>query len=620
MPRSEYIISENATPEQRQKAMKILSAPDTDERKSIGLKNFMEAGLIESRELEDKKEDVPMASKVAAYPQAMARGVLKAVSPVPYETVEAAANYPVQALAQSAGYVTRKIQGEPTAPVEPWKESMSQAQGATETLKRQAPGAMEGAELGTTLAFLAEMVPKGALGILNWAKNRKLPQVTKDFMRLEKEIGQKSSSMMTKETAKIASEREKVMKLSREILDTDDERFLRSVLDRPEKVEYLIKNGELSPDELARRVSGGLKTIRESLGKDVGKYRAQIEAMDSQTLDPKEYVDIIRKSYGALQTTTGESALSAADAGKLESIVKLLGSGSGTMDLATGANRVSKVAPRDILLAVDKIDEIAPPGEAGQMRIDRGNIGQKAYATLRKLRSDMKQKLRGQVEETEGWIESDRKFHEYMDNARGLEEKFAGDQRETAINNLFGKGKTPVRERLTEALNVGGVDRATRFFNDLEDIKAAQGLKSVMTKRNDPTADRLDRIIKKYERAGAAVGAVVSAAAMSVLPWGMALATAPSMGILGAIGGRKLGNWRSDPMRILEAAKSAKNATPEVKKFADDVKWINETYGPDGVKAFLKLMPQTAAAIAPAQALGIPGMPGSPSTYDRARP
>lgn len=326
-------------------------------------------------------------------------------------------------------------------------------------------------------------------------------------------------------------------------------------------------------EDRARKIGTG--PLREALNKTEAALRTEPEVVVEA---PRQGMyDIGVSAAGKPVVKGGGSVLSASDESKMGEIARLLAP--------------EKISPRDAMLIVDKIDALAPPDPAV---IDKGLIGAKAYYALRGLRTDLKQALRGVSKDLDGWLEADKAYAQFQEHGGDLIGKFSGDQRESFARTIFNQAKDPIRQRLVKALSMGEGKPADAFFDELNRVRAAQGIKTIQMERTRPAQERVHEIVRRWREAGGAVGSTAGTGLGAALGFGGgapgAIGGASVGGMAGmAVGklvGQKIGIALSDPMRVLAKAQKAKTLSDKAQRLAKDVSIIGKAYGTPGMQAF----------------------------------
>lgn len=554
--------------------------------------------------------------RVAADPQAYAmgtiRGVEKAFEPpseifgiktgIPdnlVEKVEGTLAFPVIRGAELAAsmFVPHDMRPEFTT----WKDAVDQQIQLTEALKQRAPGVVEGSELGTAAASLPALVE--TLGSTLKNAGRIAPrawQAINDWR-----AGQKASQATN---------------LAKTLMKEGKGPVLDAIVDRPDEVLKLIKNDATAVDDLAVETGQQLLRIEDELGKNVGKYRrnfiadptkkvgvaAPVQLMDGTISASPQ--DLIKGFRASTTTDNGVSVLNSKQQGQLDFLEKILNPEpkirKESFDVVdkTIMDPITSISPKDALLALDKIDEMTSMKE-----IQNGNISAAAVNNLLEIRRALKTQIRGNNAD---WARADQVFSNYKDDALNLVGKFNSDSRESFVNNLFGAGKSPIRDRLRKVLDYADyVDTKTSgsgdaFFRRLANIKAAQKYQNVQMELSDPIQDKLNHIVRFWtrvgENSGATVGSGVGGLTGNMFNTGGAIAGGfggmNAGKLAGGVLGYKVGKMMANPQRVLNAAMAAKELSGSAKQLASDLSYVHKVFGNDGVVSLMDVVGSTPAA------------------------
>jgi len=584
--------------EARQKRLaEALQNPDDPGNKVI-IQKAHERGWI------TKEEPEKTTQGIIAHPGLFAKGIIRGaersvvdIVPGALEKIEAVSKFPIVRGAEIAGSLAQRIRGEPRAPFTTLGEMVKEQEAVTKGIEKAVPGTEKGAEIGALLGSGAGLIKGAVKGIARKISERGLPAAQKATLRLERELFQKGAKLRSakelKAATKVVKERKKTERLVRQIMAEDNSRVLDAIRENPEEIRALVKEGQLGVDDLAVRVSDNLTQIEQGLGKKVGEFRKAALSNRTPSIDAKDVLKTVAEVRDLTQVR-GKSLLSGAERRNFELIEALL---DPTIQVTpevglvgiTGVHERALLSPRDALRIVDAIDQMT-----NAKTVANGNISQDAASALFKIRASIKNKLRAGNEE---WANADDLFSQFKEASFNLVRRFSGDQRESAVNNLFGKGKTPTRKRLADALDLAEkldpaqAGKAKRFFNELANIKAAQGIQAVMVPKADPIADRLNRVVRRWMTGtGTALGTIGAAA-------GQRAAGFPGAVLGGGVGtslglqlGRVLGARAGDPQRVLNSAIRAKELGKEAKALAGDLSFIAKEFGPEGVTAFMRII------------------------------
>lgn len=413
--------------------------------------------------------------------------------------------------------------------------------------------------------------------------------------------GKPTAALLEKQAAKQAK---KAATLTKKIVRDDS--LIESILQNPDDVAKVAlgeqgavqytaagPKGSLFND-LADEIGKELLDIQKNLRIRVGEFRKIAQGNQTRIIEADDVRDALE---GAKRTVRGESLLESSELSKLDKLLGYLKPES-SVNAAGVVQLEKKISPNEALEIVDKIDQLNL-----DTLVDKGNISRKFANDLFGVRKTLKERVRDASEMGKQWAEADDNLSKFIDNSGSLINKFTGTNKESATGNLFGKGKTPIREQLAAALDAAkaidskGGSRASEFFERLQTLRSGEALRRVELQRIDPDADKITNIIDSYERNAARLGRAIGAGA-----------GASSGGFLGAIvgtevggsmlgmAGRALGVKVADPRRILTAASKAKTLSAEAKKLASDALTVGKSTGPEGIMAFM----QTVAPFTPA--------------------
>jgi len=490
-----------------------------------------------------------VAKDIPAHGAAALRGVERSVTdiaPGALENIEAAGVFIPTRVGEAAARLF--VDDEKQPKFTSFGDLVQQRYGLTKELRQRAPGVEQGAEYGAiagSVAKLATQLPKFGSGLL------------------------------TKFLAKRSANQTK--KLARKLLAQGEGPILDAIVERPERVLELVKGGKLSVDDLTISIGDELARIEKELGKSVQAFRGEALQNTDEIIDVSDALGEFLKVKEATQAR-GISLLPSKGQADINLLQKLLSS----------KESVNNISPSDLMKIVDKIDDMGTFKNQAS-----GNITREGVNALKNLRRSLKEKLRAGNEE---WARADDLFSQFKDKAEGVVRKFSSsNSKESFVNNLFGKNKTFIRDDLVNALDLAEkidpkrIGNSAKFLNELANIKAAQGVQAVKLEITDPIADRVNRIVARWTTGGAAAGAAVGAKVAPLVGISPIVGAAGGS-VVGGFGGRQIGIRFADPLKVLKAAKKAKELSKEARLLASDMVDIVGTFGVDGAEAIRNMI------------------------------
>lgn len=451
-----------------------------------------------------------------------------------------------------------------------------------ETLKARGQGIMEGTEAGIAAASGIQLLKAG--GKLVGSIAPKAMQAVKEYR----------AGMATK----------KATKLGKKLLQLDKGPVLDAIVDRPEEVMKLIQSDGAYVDDLAQEMGTKLSDIQENLGKNVGKYRKnfvtdptkKVNVLEPVQLPNGDVLDspltLMQSFEESITSTQGVNVLDSKQQKRLETLKSLI-SPQNDADGVPG----SLIAPKDAMLALDKIDEMISIKE-----IQNGNISGAAVANLIQVRKALKSQIRGN---DKAWAQADEIFSNYTEEASNLADRFSKDTRESFVSNLFGQNKNPIRERIKRTLDyadyvdTGVTGSGDAFFRRLANIKGANSIQEVNIGLTDKSADNVNRIVQHWVKLGENTGTTLFGAigggggALISGGGGAAAGTLISQPVgklVGGAAGLRMGLKMANPQRVLNSAIKAKNLSADAKRLAGDLQYVHKTFGNDGVISLMDIV------------------------------
>ena len=445
----------------------------------------------------------------------------------------------------------------------------------TRQLNQVVPGFEVGTELGIGAVGLYEL---GANGL------RLGKQLARSAPESVRGLAQKVSAFRAEKAAA------KTRKLAQTLLREGDGPFLEAMVKRPERVGKLVEqSSDLTINDVAINLKDELETLATELGSRVGKFRDAAFADTSTRL--KIPTDLSEK-FAALEARTtfqGKSILPT-------NLQRTLAQSRQAIDLGI-------TNPNQAMVWVDLLDDINDYGSSGE----RGsNAVKSAGSLLKTIRHDVKNMLRGKNVE---WAAADDAYHGFLSSSDGLIRRLESDSAESLVANLFGKNKSPLRNRLESALNYAeAIDPVAKghgaaFFDRLADIKAAEKIRGVQIQISDMTQDNVNRIVQRWTKRGERIGQAVGSATGGTAGFigGGQGTTGGVIGIggiqlgrsvggsVGAEIGEFVGKRLADPLRVLRSAEKAKDLSKQAKAMAKDMEYLTKALGPEANMAFLDL-------------------------------
>lgn len=398
-------------------------------------------------------------------------------------------------------------------------------------------------------------------------------------------IGAKLGPAISK--ARGVKQTQKAVKLTKQFLKQGDGPITDVILSKPEKVRSLLESGQFSLDDVAIAIGEKLDEVGSKLGKKVGKFRTS--ALNNKLPGIEVPDEAIGAFEGIARSTTidGQSVLPKDMQSKLALLKRVLSK--------------KQLSSEDALKATDLLTDIADYGDSAG---PGSNFIKNADFEIKNVRRLVKNELRKSAPD---WAAADDAFATFKEESKGLTRKLASDSRESLIDNLLNKNKTPLRTRLSKAMDMAdeaGVSSSDNFLTELAARKAAQGIKGVQLEIADPIADNVNRIVRKYAERGEGIGTALGFAGGGALGVPAGGVAGLGGGGFGALAGRALGREvgglvgkiKADPLRILKAAEKAKELSSPAKSLAKDLTPIAKAFGVDGIDAVFALIPASRAA------------------------
>lgn len=497
------------------------------------------------------------------------------------EHLEATGNFPLIRGAELAArmFVDDDVEPELTT----YKDMVAESFALTEALKKRAPGWVEGAEYG--------VIAGSGLGVVKVIKNLSRKGLARASIYL---LSKRSKNLKKGSTA-----------LAKSLLRQGDGPVLDAIVHRPDKVVALLEKDATLVDDLAVELGKDIERINKKLGENVGKFRAEFKVDPTRKVDVAEVRQMLSAAKSEMRTSGGTSLLTPKQQNRLDLIDELIsGPGPERTELIEGAFKSGVVPPSDALKTIDRIDEMINIKE-----VEAGNISGDAFEALVAIRRKLKEQIRGNNVD---WAKADELFSGFQEDAGRILSKVGteGDiklSRESFVNNLFGKGKTPTRELLGKVLNYGRhVDEklagsGDEFFRKLANIKGAEKMQDVMVQVSDPIQDNVNRIVQFWRNVGKGIGASAAGGAglAAFGPMGGYLG-APAGWVIGAIAANSIGKKMANPARVLAKAQKAQSLDKQARLLASDLAYVHKTFGNDGVVAMMEIvkgLPATNALV-----------------------
>lgn len=368
--------------------------------------------------------------------------------------------------------------------------------------------------------------------------------------------------------------------------------IMDAILHRPEKVAELYKQQKFGVDDLAGVVSSALEKKGAELGQAVGQFRDAAKADLTKSISTAPLIDGLKKLEKDVQLSSGANLLSRGDQSKLKQLLTFVSE--------------EKLSPSDALKITDWIDN-----NTNYNAVASGNISQAAASSIKGFRSELKNLVRDSSPSMKDWAKADDSYSTFLSESEGLQDKFSGDQRITAVQSLLNPSKDPIKQRLTQALNIGSdagpIEKgpAGDFFSALAERRAAQGLKALDVTKVDPIRDQTNRILQKWVSIGEKGGQAVGSGLGGLIGYqgGPAAAGAGSImgispgGFVGRIAGNKIGRVMGSPERLLEKAIQAKTLSKEARDLASDLTFLEKNFGVEGANTLLNVIQGSVPAV-----------------------
>jgi hypothetical protein len=530
---------------------------------------------------------------IAASGLGVARSFLDLVPGV-VENMAALGNFPVIRGAELAAraFVEDDMQPELTT----IKNIAAENFALTKALDKRAPGWQKGVQMGVELASGIQL-----LKILGQTSGR---AAVKIFKKGEQTVAAVRAGMAQRKTARLADR----------LLNLNKGPILDAIVHRPDDVIKLLESDAALVDDLAQDLGKQLTHIESELGKTVAFHRKTFSVDPTKKVSVAPLTEILDGLKSSTTSSTGVSLLDGKQKNRLDLLYELLTPRKPTTtELMSGVNKIGDIPSSDALKIIDKIDEMTSLKE-----IENGNISADAVGNLLTLRKALKSQIRGTNKE---WEVADQLFSNYKDAVSPLAAKIKEDglTRESFVDNLFGKNKTPTREKLSKALSFsefidGKTGSADVFFRKLSDIKGAQRVQEVAEEVNRVKQNNVNRVVKYWTNLGEGIGATIlggpAAMAGELLTPGVSgsiggAATGLAAGkVLGGIAGFKVGLKMANPVRVLNQALVAKGLSKNAKRLAQDLITIHRDFGNDGVVAMMDVVSSVPATIELSKFLG----------------
>lgn len=368
--------------------------------------------------------------------------------------------------------------------------------------------------------------------------------------------------------------------------------IMDAILHNPEKVSELYKQQKFGVDDLAGVVSSALEKKGSELGQAVGQFRDIAKKDLTKSISTVPLIDGLKKLEKDVQLSSGANLLSRGDQSKLKQLLSFVSE--------------EKLSPSDALKITDWIDN-----NTNYNSVASGNISQAAANSIKEFRGTLKNLVRNSSPSMKDWAKADDSYSTFLSESEGLQDKFSGDQRITAVQSLLNPSKDPIKQRLTQALNIGSdagpIEKgpAGDFFSALAERRAAQGLKALDVTKVDPIRDQTNRILQKWVSIGEKGGQAVGSGLGGLIGYqgGPAAAGAGSImgispgGFVGRIAGNKIGRVMGSPERLLEKAIQAKTLSKEARDLASDLTFLEKNFGVEGANTLLNVIQGSVPAV-----------------------
>lgn len=376
-----------------------------------------------------------------------------------------------------------------------------------------------------------------------------------------------------------------VIKNTKYLLNEPEGPIMDAILQRPEQVAELYKQQKFGVDDLAGVVSSALDKKQAQLGTNVGAFRDAAKADTKPSIATAPILQGLSKVEADSKLANGTSVISPKDQGKIDELKSFLSD--------------KKISPRDALAITDWIDN-----NTNYNAVSTGNISQSVANAIGTFRGKIKGLVRGASKDMEAWAKADDQYSNFVEEAKGLQDKFSGDQRISAVQNLLNPSKEPIKERLANALNIGSeagpskAQPADDFFAQLADRRAAQGMKALDVSKVDPIRDQTNRVFQKWMKIGESVGTAVGAGIGAKLKGTTgAFVGAPVGGFAGHMIAQPFARYMASPERILEKAIKAKDLSKQAKDLATDLSFLQKTFGTEGANMLVNTIKGSVPAV-----------------------
>lgn len=443
-------------------------------------------------------------------------------------------------------------------------------------LRSLTPGIQEGAELGSAAASLTQLASTGLKAATRLSKN--LPAAIKAVPTMIADY-------------RAASSAKKTRALFNDIMLEGNGPVYDAVINRPEQVQKILKDGNVSMLDFANELETELSTIGERLGKRVGQFRDAAFADNKTRIPVPKEIPAMLESLRARTTFQGKSVFAMSKGGS--GIERQL-------QAAENAAKLGVITPNQAMVWTDILDDIIKFGNTNEAG---ANAVKSANSTLLEIRRSIKNALR---ENNIGWADADSAFSGYITESDGLLKSLRGDRAESVVDGLFGKNKNVLRGRIEKALDyMEQIDPTARgngeaFFARLANAKAASKISDVKARVSDPIADNTNRIVQRWTSEGRSIGQTIGFGIGGGIPHMVGASDFISTGTagmgvltgryLGARAGYAVGKYMANPDRVLQAAIRSNKLSRQSRQLANDMLYLTRNFGPESQIAFLDLV------------------------------
>lgn len=492
------------------------------------------------------------------------------------------------------------------------KQMIGDRMAYTQSLRERVPGWVDGTQAGITVLSTRDLIKTGykniKTSIIPEIKNEIIPKVTKYIPENIKGV----SANVWEKTAKTFRGKSST-KLADQLIPDVDGPPLDAIINHPDKVLELVKSNKVSLDDVATEIGDELLSIKQGLGKAVGIEKDKFIADPLKRIITTEPVNItnpqgqqmvlpsplqVISDFRKSKMDDGKSILDAKQSANLKDLEELLTPKVTTIqkvDPIYGTSRGSyqkmekDISPKRAMLAIEKIDDILD-----YERIAKGKLESDFIKSLLDTRRTVKYQMRGN---NISWFQADENNMNFMELENGMINKLRdSNSAESFVDHIFGVNKDRVREKLVTALNyrdfldtkVTGSGDA--FFRRMAVIQGARKIKKAQGQITRVQQAKTHEIVRQWIGRSSFVGAGIGAGAGSLAGFTGATIGGSAGATAGSYIGLKIGQKMADPVRILNAAIREKNISNSGRKLAQDLLYIHQNFGNDGIISMLDIL------------------------------